>query len=97
MGITAEKVAAQWKVSREEQDAFALKVAPEGARRAMDAGEFDGEITPFTIDENVPTSCAAGSRTEAARWWRTTKVRARDTSPEGLAQLQAGVRGARAR
>ena len=34
MGLTAEKVAAQWKVSREAQDAFALAVAPEGAEGA---------------------------------------------------------------
>ena len=33
MGLTAEKVAQQWKVSREAQDAFALALAPEGASR----------------------------------------------------------------
>jgi acetyl-CoA acyltransferase len=32
MGLTAEKVAAQWKVSREDQDAFAVAVAPESLR-----------------------------------------------------------------
>ena len=45
MGLTAEKVAEQWKVSREAQDAFALRVAPE-ALAAQQAGEFADEITP---------------------------------------------------
>jgi len=53
MGITAEKVAAQWKVSREDQDAFAL----ESHRRACLAiknGEFAEEILPYKVTENTP-------------------------------------------
>ena len=45
MGLTAEKVAAQWKVSREEQDAFAL-ASHQKALAAQAAGEFDAEIAP---------------------------------------------------
>ena len=53
MGLTAEKVAAQWKVSREEQDAFAV----ESHRRAVAAiasGEFAAEITPYPVREALP-------------------------------------------
>ena len=39
MGLTAEKVAAQWKVSREAQDAFALE-SHQKALKAQAAGEF---------------------------------------------------------
>src|SRR5690348_1084092 len=47
MGITAEKVAEQWKVSREEQDAFAVK-SHEKALTAIQNGEFADEIAPYT-------------------------------------------------
>src|SRR6187551_560282 len=53
MGITAEKVAAQWKVSREEQDMFAAE-SHRRALRATDSGEFRDEVMPFTITERVP-------------------------------------------
>ena len=45
MGITAEKVAEQWKVSREDQDAFAL-ASHQKALAAIAAGEFTAEIAP---------------------------------------------------
>ncbi|MCB1955763.1 MAG: acetyl-CoA C-acyltransferase, partial [Rhodocyclaceae bacterium] len=53
MGLTAEKVAAQWQVSREDQDAFAV----ESHRRAVAAiaeGHFQAEITPLTARSHVP-------------------------------------------
>jgi acetyl-CoA acyltransferase len=53
MGITAEKVAEQWKVTREAQDEFAA----ESHRRALagiDGGEFRDEIAPYTVMERVP-------------------------------------------
>ncbi len=53
MGLTAERVATQWKVSREAQDAFAL----ESHRRAIAAqlaGEFADETTSVDIIERVP-------------------------------------------
>lgn len=45
MGLTAEKVAQQWKVTREAQDAFALE-SHRRAIAAQQAGEFADEITP---------------------------------------------------
>jgi acetyl-CoA acyltransferase len=53
MGITAEKVAERWKVSREAQDAFALK-SHQRASQAMTNGEFGSEILPFEIDDRIP-------------------------------------------
>lgn len=52
MGITAEKVAQRWKVSREAQDEFAL-ISHQRAIAAQKAGEFGDEITPFEIVEKV--------------------------------------------
>ncbi len=53
MGLTAEKVAAQWKVSREDQDAFAL-ASHQKALAAQAAGDFDAEVSPITVNEDVP-------------------------------------------
>src|SRR5690349_22039629 len=50
MGITAEKVAAQWKVSREAQDLYAAD-SLRRAVHAIDTGEFRDEITPYNIVE----------------------------------------------
>jgi len=86
MGLTAEKVAAQWQVSREAQDAFAL-ASHQKALAAQAAGEFDAEVSPFTVHEDVPD--LANDRIVGR-----DKVVARDegpradTSAEGLAKLK---------
>lgn len=48
MGITAENVARQWQLSREEQDAFAV-ASQNKAEAAQKAGRFKDEIVPFTV------------------------------------------------
>ena len=53
MGLTAEKVATQWKVTREMQDQFAL-ASHQKAIAAQQAGEFKDETTPVEIVERVP-------------------------------------------
>ena len=53
MGLTAEKVAAQWKISREAQDAFALQ-SHQRALAAMAAGDFTAEMTPVTVVDRFP-------------------------------------------
>ncbi len=53
MGLTAEKVAQQWKVGREAQDAFAV-ASNQKACAAIAAGHFKAEITPYTISEHLP-------------------------------------------
>ncbi|XP_033998730.1 acetyl-CoA acetyltransferase, cytosolic [Trematomus bernacchii] len=48
MGFTAENVAEQWKVSREEQDQFAVR-SQNKTEVAQKAGHFDQEIVPVTV------------------------------------------------
>lgn len=49
MGLTAEAVAEQFKVSREDQDAFAVK-SHEKAIKAIKEGRFSDEIVPFEVE-----------------------------------------------
>ena len=53
MGITAEKVAEQWKINREAQDQFATE-SHRRALAAIEKGEFGDEITPYTVNERIP-------------------------------------------
>ena len=53
MGLTAENVAKQWKISREEQDAFAV-ASNQKACAAIAAGYFKAETTPYAISESLP-------------------------------------------
>ena len=53
MGLTAEKVAEQWKISREDQDAFAVE-SHRRAIAAISSGEFKQEILPYTVQERSP-------------------------------------------
>lgn len=53
MGLTAEKVANQWGITRDAQDAFAL-ASNQKACAAIAAGHFKAEITPYTIRESLP-------------------------------------------
>ena len=53
MGLTAEKVANQWKISREAQDAFAVE-SHRRACAAIAAGHFKAEISPYPIRESLP-------------------------------------------
>jgi len=48
MGITAENIARQWQLSREEQDEYAVR-SQNRAEAAQTAGRFDNEIAPFII------------------------------------------------
>jgi acetyl-CoA C-acetyltransferase len=50
MGITAENIAEQWKLSREEQDKFALK-SQQKTEKAQKEGKFEDEIVPVSIPQ----------------------------------------------
>ena len=63
MGLTAEKVAQQWKVSREAQDEFALQ-SHRKAVAALEAGEFADEITPVEVVERSPDRSNGGVNTK---------------------------------
>ena len=86
MGLTSERVARQWNVTRDEQDAFAL-ASHRKALAAQAAGEFDAEITPFDVVLRAPDL----ARDEVVR---RTRMVARDEGPradttaEGLAKLK---------
>jgi acetyl-CoA acyltransferase len=86
MGMTAEKVAAQWKVTREMQDQFAVE-SHQKAIAAQKAGEFTDEMTPIEVVEKIPDL----AKHELAVKTRTVSLdegpRA-DTSAEALAKLR---------
>jgi acetyl-CoA acyltransferase len=86
MGLTAEKVAAQWKVSREDQDAFALE-SHRRALAAQAAGEFAAEISPYDVVEHVP-DLASGKVVEKSRRADRDEGPRADTTLEGLAKLR---------
>lgn len=86
MGITAEKVAEEWKVSRDDQDAFAA----ESHRRALAAianGEFKAEISPYAARARMPV--LGGNTVKLIeRSVDTDEGPRADTSIEGLAKLK---------
>ena len=86
MGLTAEKVAQQWKVSRERQDAFAL-ASHQKALAAQAAGEFDAETTPVEITERTPDLVSGELRVSTRTVSRDEGARP-DTSLEGLGKLR---------
>jgi len=89
MGLTAEKVAAQWKVSREAQDAFALQ-SHQRALKAQAAGEFGDETTPVTVVDRFPNLANAedGEVSTKTRTVTLDEGARPDTSLQGLAKLK---------
>jgi acetyl-CoA acyltransferase len=84
MGFTAERVAERWKVSRDDQDAWALGSQQKAARALADR-RFDGQIVPVdtskvswngTKKEQTPTSFVRDELPRA------------ETTKEGLAKLK---------
>ncbi len=86
MGMTAEKVADQWKVGREEQDAFALE-SHQRAIRAIEQGEFKDEISPYPIQQSRPDLNTYEVQQISVIQDTDEGPRA-DTSPEALARLR---------
>jgi acetyl-CoA acyltransferase len=86
MGMTAEKVAAQWKVSREDQDGFALR-SHQRALAAIAAGEFADEMTPVTVTSRTP-DLATGEVIVTTRTVEIDEGPRPDTSLEGLGKLK---------
>ena len=86
MGLTAEKVAERWKVSREAQDAFALQ-SHQRALAAISKGEFKDEITPYPITEHVPDMNSREVGVKVREVAQDEGPRA-DTSLEALGKLR---------
>jgi acetyl-CoA acyltransferase len=87
MGLTAEKVAQQWKISREAQDQFSLE-SHRRAIAAQQAGEFDAETTSVEIIERFP-NLATGQIDIKTRTVSRDEGARPDTSLEGLGKLKA--------
>jgi acetyl-CoA acyltransferase len=87
MGLTAEKVATQWKISREAQDEFAY-ASHMKALAAMKAGHFANEMTTVEVTErNV--DLASAEVTTTSRSVNLDEGARPDTTVEGLAKLRA--------
>ena len=86
MGITAEKVAAQWKVTREMQDEFAYQSHMK-AIAGQKAGEFAGEITPIEVIDKLPNLATHQIDVKTRKVALDEGPRA-DTSIEALAKLR---------
>ena len=86
MGLTAENVARQWKVSREAQDAFSVE-SHRRAIAAQQAGQFKDEITAVEIITRVP-NLASGQIDVTTRMVDTDEGPRADSSIEALARLK---------
>ncbi len=86
MGLTAEKVATQWKISREAQDEFAVK-SHQKALAAMEAGHFADEITPVEVTDRTP-NLQTGEVIEKKRLISLDEGARFDTSMAGLVKLK---------
>src|SRR5690606_35264267 len=62
MGLTAERVAAEYEVSRQAQDEYALR-SHQKAARAQDENRFAGQILPLEIEEVTPGNGRLARRT----------------------------------
>jgi len=86
MGLTAEKVAQQWKVGRRAQDEFAYQ-SHMRAVAAMKAGEFSDEITPVEVSERV-VDLETAQVDVKTRTVSLDEGARPDTTVEGLAKLK---------
>ena len=86
MGMTAEKVAQQWGISRDAQDEFALN-SHKKAIAAQEKGEFKDEITPFTFTKATPNLATGEISTKDTTASLDEGPRA-DSSIEGLTKLR---------
>ena len=86
MGLTAEKVAQQWKVSRQAQDEFAC-ASHARALNAQQAGEFKDEITPVQVSYRSP-NLQSGETELSTRTVSLDEGPRADTSMDGLAKLK---------
>jgi len=86
MGLTAEKVANQWKIGREAQDAFAVE-SHRRACAAIAAGHFKAEISPYTIRESLP-DLASGEIRIRERIADTDEGPRSDSALDKLAKLK---------
>jgi len=85
MGLTAEHVAEEFGVTREDMDEFAYN-SHQRAAKAMDAGKFAEEIVPFEIEETIIGD--DGMPTKITRIFDYDEHLRRETTVEALAKLR---------
>jgi acetyl-CoA acyltransferase len=86
MGLTAERVASQWQVSREAQDQFAL-ASHQKAITAQQAGAFTAEMTAIEVEDRTP-DLATGEVVVSKRSISLDEGARADTSLEALGKLK---------
>jgi acetyl-CoA acyltransferase len=86
MGLTAERVARHYNVSREDQDAFAL-ASHQKALAAQASGRFAEELVPVTVSTSTPGPKACKPLVSESVFSADEGPRA-DTSPDALAKLK---------
>ncbi len=85
MGLTAERVAKHYRISREESDRFAL-ASHEKALAAIQSGRFEDEIVTVPVETSAPDS--SGKAQSKKREFRVDEGPRSDTSYEALAKLR---------
>ncbi|MBL8962045.1 MAG: thiolase family protein, partial [Gemmatimonadetes bacterium] len=88
MGFTAERVATRWKVSRADQDAYALG-SHQKAAAALEAGAFTDQVVPVPVER--VTWHGATKQVEEGLFAVDELVR-KDTTAERLAKLPAAFK-----
>jgi len=84
MGFTAERVAERWKVSRADQDAWAL-ASQQKATKAQNENKFAGQIVPVPVERvSWKGSEKSTTKTEFSR----DELPRSETTMEGLAKLK---------
>jgi len=84
MGLTAENIAREFRIGRDDQDAFALE-SHRRAVAAIDAGRFRDEIVPLAVRE---VAVEHGQRVTREFTFDTDEGPRRDTSADALAKLK---------
>jgi len=85
-GISAEEIAKEWKLSREEADRYSYE-SHQRAARAIDEGRFEKEIVPIEVDVPAPDEDGGTATMTRTRFAVDEAVR-RETTLEKMAALQ---------
>ena len=88
MGFTAERVADRWKVSREDQDRWALG-SQQKAARALSEGAFDEQIIPVNVEQ---VRWNGTTKEESTSAFARDELPRTDTTIEGLGKLRAAFK-----
>jgi acetyl-CoA acetyltransferase family protein len=84
-GISAEEIAKEWRLPREELDRYSYESHMRAAR-AIDEGRFDREIVPIDLD--VPVDDGGGTATLTRTRFAVDEAVRRETTLEKMASLQ---------